>query len=102
MTQDEVVKLGLQLVAIAGLIGPAVEAAITFLVWLLGRWGIQLPPPVKLYLAGLLSIGGSAAIAGGMGWMPWMPWHTVWVASIFGLAAWLVAHANHKASVANG
>jgi hypothetical protein len=99
MTQDEVVRLGLQLVAIAGLIGPAVEAAITFLVWLLGRWDLELQPTGKRYLAGLLSIGGSAAIAGGMGWMPW---NTVWVAAIFGLAAWLVAHANHRASVTNG
>jgi hypothetical protein len=99
MTQDEVVKLGLQLVAIAGLIGPAVEAAITFLVWLVKRLGWELLPPVKLYLGGLLSIGGSAAIAGGM---RWMPWHTVWVAAIFGLAAWLVVHEYHEASVANG
>ena len=100
MTQDEVVKLAVQLVVIAGLIGPAVEAVVTFLVWAIGRLpgNPVLPAAAKVALAGILAIGGSAVIAGAMGWMPW---GQVWVAAIFGLAAWLVAHGDHRAGAAN-
>ena len=97
MSIEEAVKLGAQLVAIAALIGPAVEFAISLIVVILHRVGVMPGPIEKRALAALLSIGGSAALAGGMGLVPWPQ---VWIPAIFGLAAWLLAHANHKASVA--
>jgi hypothetical protein len=95
---NDYLKIAGELTAVAVVLGPLVEFVVTLIVWLASLAKKTVPAVVKQLLAGVLSIGGAALVAGAGGIVPWPQ---VWIGAVFGLASWLLANANHKASVAN-